>query len=74
MPVSRLQLAQSEIDRVFGPGFAQANPALVAAVMSSAASDYAATCIADALGRSAHLLADALAADAVIRQPRLMRP
>ena len=38
-PVSRLKLAQAEVDRVFGTGFAKANPALVAAVMTSAASD-----------------------------------
>ena len=78
-PMSRLQLAQTEIDRVFGAGFAQANPGLVAAVMTSAASDYAAAHIADALGHSARLVADALvldipATDVIVRQPKLMRP
>jgi hypothetical protein len=48
-PVSRLQLAQQEIDRVFGAGYAAANPGVVAAVMASASSDFAALAIARAL-------------------------
>jgi hypothetical protein len=73
-PISRLQ---AEIDAAFGPGFAETNPALVAAVMSSAASDYAAHLLADALRRSAEAIADALAAvdlpDAIIRPAELCR-
>ena len=47
--VSRVQFAVSEIDRVLGAGFAQANPALVAAVMVSVSMDYAAQLIAAVL-------------------------
>jgi hypothetical protein len=47
--VSRVQFAVSEIDHVLGAGFAQANPALVAAVMVSASMDYAAQLIAAVL-------------------------
>jgi hypothetical protein len=32
-PISRLQLAQQEIDKVFGGGHAAAHPELVAAVL-----------------------------------------
>ena len=35
-PVSRLQVAQAEIDRVLGDGYARANPQVVSAVMISA--------------------------------------
>ena len=78
-PVSRLQLAQSEVDHVFGAGFAQANPALVAAVMASAASDHAAAHVAGAMECSAQMLADALTTDlpatnTIISRSRLMRP
>jgi hypothetical protein len=45
-PISRLQLARQEIDRVFGPGHAAANPQLVAAVMAAASRDYAAQLVA----------------------------
>jgi hypothetical protein len=48
-PVSRLELAQREIDKAFGPNFAASHPELVAAVMASAASDWAASVIAAAL-------------------------
>ena len=48
-PVSRLQFARDEIDRVLGPGYAAAHPEVVIAVMQSAASDYAALAIARAL-------------------------
>jgi hypothetical protein len=75
-PVSRLMLARIEVDRVFGDGFAMTNPSLVAAVVASAASDHAAACVATALERSAHLIADALAGDlpdAIIRPAELCR-
>ena len=35
-PVCRLQVAQAEIDRVLGDGYARANPEVVSAVMISA--------------------------------------
>jgi hypothetical protein len=41
-PVSRLAMVRSEVDRLFGDGYAQRNPELVASVMASAASDWAA--------------------------------
>jgi hypothetical protein len=48
-PISRLQLAQREIDRVFGDGYAAAHSDVVAAAVTSAAIDYAAGVIAGAL-------------------------
>ena len=45
-PVSRLEMVRSEVDRLFGSGFAQGNPDLVASVMQSAASDWAAARLA----------------------------
>jgi hypothetical protein len=38
-PISRLQLAHDEIDRVFGQGYAAANPDVVASVILSASMD-----------------------------------
>ena len=53
-PVSRLQLAQVEIDKVLGDGYARANPQVVSAVMIAASLDWAAMTIAAALvGRGA---------------------
>jgi hypothetical protein len=40
-PISRLQLAQQEIDRVLGGGYAREHPDVVAVVVQSASSDYA---------------------------------
>ena len=40
---------QSEIDRLFGSGFAAAHPELVSATMASAASDWAAARLASAI-------------------------
>jgi hypothetical protein len=48
-PISRLQLAQQEIDKTFGAGFAREHPEVVCAVMASAASDYAALTLARSL-------------------------
>jgi hypothetical protein len=48
-PISRLQLARQEIDRVFGPGYAVGHPEVVCAVMQSASSDYAAQLVARAI-------------------------
>jgi hypothetical protein len=48
-PISRLQFARDEVDRVFGPGYAAAHPEVVSAVMISASLDFAAGLIAAAL-------------------------
>jgi hypothetical protein len=48
-PVSRLEVVMREIDRVFGDGYAAAHSDVVAAVVTSAAIDYAAGVIAGAL-------------------------
>jgi hypothetical protein len=48
-PISRLEFARDEIDRVFGPGYAAEHPDVVSAVMISASLDWAATTIAAAL-------------------------
>jgi hypothetical protein len=52
-PISRLQLAQQEIDRVLGSGYAQRHPELVAVVVQTAASDWAAARLAVAIERVA---------------------
>ena len=44
-PISRLQLAQAEIDKTFGSNYAREHPELVAVVVQSAASDYMAVAI-----------------------------
>jgi hypothetical protein len=51
-PISRLQFARQEIDRVFGPGYAVRHPEVVCALMQSAASDYAAQLRARRTGRN----------------------
>jgi hypothetical protein len=48
-PISRLEFARDEIDRVFGVGYAAAHPDVVSAVMMTAASDFAALAIARAI-------------------------
>jgi hypothetical protein len=48
-PISRLQFARDEIDRVFGEGYAAAHSDVVSAVMLSASMDFAAQLIASAL-------------------------
>ena len=40
-PISRLQLAQAEVDKVFGQDFAAKHPEVVSAVMISASLDWA---------------------------------
>ena len=42
-PISRLELARQEIDRVSGSGHARQHPEVVVAVMQTAASDWAAS-------------------------------
>jgi hypothetical protein len=48
-PISRLQFTRQEIDRVFGNGYAAAHPEVVVAVMQTAASDFAALAVANAI-------------------------
>jgi hypothetical protein len=48
-PIARLEFARDEIDRVFGAGYAADHPDVVAAVMASAAMDFAALHITGAL-------------------------
>ena len=55
-PISRLEVCRSEIDRVFGDGYATAHPDVVTAVVQSAASDWAATRLAIAIERVAEAL------------------
>ena len=57
-PISRLAFARQEIDRVFGEGYAQTNPNVVAAVMESAALDFAAFAIANSLQQIAAALTE----------------
>ena len=53
IPIRRLELAQREIDRVFGSGHAEQHPEVVVAVMQTAASDWAASRLAVAIERVA---------------------
>jgi hypothetical protein len=55
-PVSRLQLVRDEVDKVLGDGYAAQHPELVAIVMQSAASDWAATRLAVAIESVAEAL------------------
>jgi hypothetical protein len=48
-PISRLEFAQSEVDRVFGTGYASAHPDVVSAVMISASLDWAAERVSAAI-------------------------
>jgi hypothetical protein len=57
-PVSRLQFARDEIDRVFGRGYASENPDVVAAVMMAASTDFMALTIARAITDAATVLAE----------------
>src|SRR5262249_21056616 len=78
-PLSRLQFARDEIDRVFGSGYAAAHPEVVAAGMGSAASDYAAHLLAPAITGIAPPLAgdgdNGGMVDGIVRAPAsLLRP
>ena len=55
-PISRLQLAREEIDRVFGAGYAAAHPDVLAVTVQTAASDWAAARLAVATERVAQAL------------------
>ena len=69
-PISRLQLAEQEIDRTFGHGYAAAHPELVAVVMQSAASDYATQLVARAIEHvSQALLVEEEEASGIMQPP-----
>jgi hypothetical protein len=53
-PISRLEFARQEVDRVFGQNYAAEHPDVVAAVMVSASLDWAAMTIAKALTEPEH--------------------
>jgi hypothetical protein len=55
-PISRLQLVRDEVDKAFGAGFAEKHPELVAVVVQTAASDWAAARLAVAIERVAQAL------------------
>ena len=74
-PISRLEVCRREIDRVFGDGHAAAHPELVAAIMQSAASDWAATRIAVAIERVAEaLLIEEETQQRILPAHELLRP
>jgi hypothetical protein len=79
-PISRLQFARDEIDRVLGPGTAKANPELLAAVMASAATDFAALTIARAITDVAEALVETggdnmvVPDHSIVRAGGLLRP
>jgi hypothetical protein len=76
-PISRLELAQRELDRVFGPDYARQHPELVASVVQSAASDWAAAHLASALRDVARALLDDVPTELpvnVVRSHGLVRP
>jgi hypothetical protein len=55
-PISRLEVVRSEIDRVFGAGYAAAHPDIVVVAVQTAASDWAASRLAVAIERVAQAL------------------
>ena len=55
-PISRAELAQRELDRVFGANYALNHPQVLAAVVQSASMDYAAHLLARAIADIAHAL------------------
>jgi hypothetical protein len=66
-----LQLAQAEVDEVFGQDFAAQHPEVVGAVMISSALDWAAMTIAAALATEDEQMQNA---PAIVRAYGLMRP
>jgi hypothetical protein len=55
-PISRVELAKSELDRTFGSDFARENPQVLVAVLNAASSDWAASRLAAAIERVAEAL------------------
>jgi type IV pilus biogenesis protein CpaD/CtpE len=73
-PISRLQLAQEEIDRVFGVGYAAAHPDVLVVTVQTAASDWAAARLAVAIERvAAALLVEDESSHSIMRAHELQR-
>jgi hypothetical protein len=76
-PISRLEVCRSEIDRLFGSGYAARHPELVVAMMASAASDWAAMRLSTAIECVAAALLEEEAVQngpGIVRPHELMRP
>ena len=72
-PISRLQLARQEIDRVFGPGYAVEHPELVAVVMQSASSDLRRSSLLVPSSTSAAALVEEEEASGIMQPRELLR-
>ena len=72
-PVSRLEFAREEIDRVFGSGHAREHPEVVVAVMQTAASDWAAARLAVAIERVAAALVEPVEEPPIMPARELLR-
>jgi type IV pilus biogenesis protein CpaD/CtpE len=73
-PISRLQIVQQEIDRVFGAGYAAAHPDVLVVTVQTAASDWAASRLAVAIERVAQaLLVDDESSHRIVRAHELQR-
>jgi hypothetical protein len=74
-PLSRLQMARDEINKTFGPNFAEQHPELVVVVVQSAASDWAAARLAIAIERVAEaLLVEEETQQHILPAHELLRP
>ena len=74
-PLSRLQMARDEINKTFGPNFAEQHPEVVVVVVQSAASDWAATRLAIAIERVAEaLLVEEAETQHIVPARELLRP
>jgi hypothetical protein len=71
--MSRLEFAREEIDRVLGAGFAGAHPEMVAIVMQTAASDWAASRLAVAIERVAAALVEPVEEPPIMPARELLR-
>jgi hypothetical protein len=74
-PLSRLQMARDEINKTFGPNFAEQHPEVVVVVVQSAASDWAAPRLAIAIERVAEaLLVEEKTQQHLVLARELLRP
>jgi hypothetical protein len=74
-PLSRLQLARDEINKTFGPDFAEQHTELVIAVMNAASSDWAASRLGVAIERVAEaLLVEDEETQRIVPARELLRP
>ena len=72
-PVSRLQLADKEIDRTFGDGYAAAHPDVICAVMNAASSDWDRVTIAASVREVAEALLVEEEASGIMQRRELLR-